>query len=131
MATLLDETLIADSLNSLPGWEGDSSRLWRDVHLDEPATAELRRQLAVDAEAMGHAPSFEGDRIVLTTTEAGGVTELDIMMASHISDLLHRLSHTEPGIEAVNDDEAVASFRPATLTGEPELPRTNTAMLES
>lgn len=137
MATLLDETLIADTLESLPGWQGDSTRLWREVHLDEQQLAELRRQVAVDAEAMGHAPTFQGARIELTTPEQGGVTELDVMMASHISDLVHRLSHAEPGVEALREDETVAVIRPGqsargeTLDDDPELERTNTAMLES
>ena len=143
MATLLDETLISDTLESLPGWQGDSTRLYRDVHLDPDQEAELRRQLEVDAGAMGHAPTFEaGDgstRIVLRTTDEGGVTELDIMMASHISDLVHRLSHTEPGVEALRTDEEVVVFRSGQSgTGEDpedlednEQERANTALFES
>lgn len=123
MATLLDETLITDTLTSLPGWQGDSTRLWRDVQLDPTQDAEFRRQLEVDAGAMGHAPAFEqgdsGTRIVLRTTDEGGVTELDVALASHISDLLHRLSSAEPGVEALSSDEAVAVFRPGeSATGE-------------
>lgn len=110
MATLLDETLIADTLQSLPGWEGDSTRLWRDVRLAPDLDRELRRQVSVDATSMGHDPSVEsvGDatRFVLTTQEAGGVTELDVVFASHISDLVHRLSNAEPGIEAERQDDA-------------------------
>jgi len=117
VATLLDETLIADTLESLPGWQADGGRLWRDVHLDTDTDAELRRQIAVDAGAMGHEPSFEeadgGTRIVLRTEDAGGITELDVMMASHISDLVHRLEHSEPGVEAERTDETVAVFRAA------------------
>ena len=141
MATLLDETLIADTLESLPGWQGDRTRLWRELHLDAEQDTELRRQIAVDAQAMGHAPTYEqgdgGTRVVLTTAEAGGVTELDVMMASHISDLVHRLEHSEPGVEALREDEVVAIIRPGeSATGEelddgPELPRTTTAMLEN
>jgi pterin-4a-carbinolamine dehydratase len=115
VATLLDDALIADTLESLPGWEGDSTRLWRDVHLDREQDAELRRQIDVDAGVMGHAPSFEqGDgstRIVLRTDEVDGVTELDVMLASHISDLVHRLSSDEPGVDALRHDQAIAVFR--------------------
>lgn len=137
MATLLDETLIADTLESLPGWQGDSSRLWRELHLDADTLQELRRQVDVDAGAMGHAPTFEGDTVVLTPAEAGGVTELDIMMASHISDLVHRLVNSEPGVEAVRNDEVVAIFRTgesatgAELEDQPELERENQALFES
>ncbi len=131
MPTLLDETLIADTLESLPGWHGDSSRLWREVDLDDTQLAELRRQVAVDAEAMGHTPTFEGNRVVLTTPDAGGVTELDVVMASHVSDLVHRISNAEPGVEAQRDDETLVVFRAPDLTGEPSQPRTNTALFES
>lgn len=115
MATLLDDTLIADTLESLPGWQGDSTRIWRDVHLDTEQDAELRRQIEVDGGSMGHTPTYEqgegGTRIVLRTEEAGGVTELDITLASHISDLLHQLSPDEPGVEATRHDEAIVIFR--------------------
>jgi len=139
MATLLDETLIADTLASLPGWKGDSSSLRREVDLSPDQLQELRRQVDVDATAMGHLPTIDGNVIVLTTADAGGVTELDIVMASHISDLVHRLSDSEPGVEADNSDASLAIIRSAQAEdqlddgagGEPELPRTNTAMLES
>ena len=137
MPTLLDETLIADTLESLPGWQGDSSRLWRELPLDDDTMGELRRQIDVDAGAMGHAPTFEGRTVVLTSAEQGGVTELDVMLASHISDLVHRLVASEPGVDARRDDEVVAIIRPGEgATGEqtgdePELERDNTALFES
>jgi 4a-hydroxytetrahydrobiopterin dehydratase len=116
VTTLLDETLIADTLASLPGWEGDSTRLWREVHLAPEVDAELRRQVAVDAQSMGHAPAVEtiegGTRFVLTTHDAGGVTELDVTLASHISDLVHRLSSSEPGVNAVREGAPVVVTRP-------------------
>lgn len=137
MPTLLDETLIADTLESLPGWQGDTSRLWRELKMDADKDRELRRQIEVDATAMGHSPRYEDGRIVLTTEEAGGVTELDVMLASHISDLMHRLEHDEPGVEAVRDDEVVAVIRPGqsgtgeVLDDEPHTKRDNTALFES
>jgi 4a-hydroxytetrahydrobiopterin dehydratase len=115
VATLLDEALISDTLQSLPGWHGDTTRLWRDVKLEPALDAELRRQIGIDAGAMGHDPSYEKGkgttRIVLRTADEGGVTEFDVVMASHISDLVHRLSSAEPGVSAVRRDEAVAIFR--------------------
>jgi 4a-hydroxytetrahydrobiopterin dehydratase len=135
VTTLLDDTQIADTLESLPGWTGDSTGLRRELQLDPTKDAELRRQIGIDGEAMGHVPSFEktngGTLIVLRTDDAGGVTELDVVMASHISDLAHRLSADEPGVDAVRTDETVAVFRAADNSDEVELPRTNTAMLES
>jgi 4a-hydroxytetrahydrobiopterin dehydratase len=135
VTTLLDDTQIADTLESLPGWTGDSTGLRRELQLDPKKDAELRRQIGIDGEAMGHVPSLEkskgGTLIVLRTEDAGGVTELDVVMASHISDLAHRLSADEPGVDAVRTGDTVAVFRAADSSDEVELPRTNTAMLES
>jgi len=126
VTTLLEDTLIADTLKSLPGWQGDHTRIWRDVHLDAEQDAELRRQIEVDGESMGHTPSYEqgegGTRIVLRTEEAGGVTELDVILASHISDLVHRLAAEEPGIDAHRHDESIVIFRAGEGAGGDEQP---------
>lgn len=116
MPTLLDDTLVIDSLNSLPGWEGDPDRIFREVSLTAEQDAELRRQIDVDAGAMGHLPEIETNdgstRIVLRTPESGGVTELDIVLASHISDLIHRVCAEEPGVQAEREDESLVVIRP-------------------
>ena len=107
--TLLDEPLVDDTLQSLPGWSGDRYTLWREVHLPPSQDEELRRLVDVDSAAMGHSVEMEpldgGTRFVLTTHDVGGVTELDVALAAHISDLAHRLSPREPGVEAVRDDD--------------------------
>lgn len=101
MATLLDAALLTDTLKALPGWQGDSQGIYCDVTLPPEQDAELRRVVAVDAGAMGHPPLVEqrdgATRFVLRTEPDGGVTELDIAFASHISDLVKRLptAHTE------------------------------------
>lgn len=122
MPTLLDDTLIADTLLSLPGWQGGSDAITRDVHLTPELDAELQRQIAVDAASMGHKPTIEaiegGTRFTLRTADVGGVSELDIAFASHISDLAHRLSSTEPGILAVRDGDPVVTVRPGEPVGE-------------
>ena len=121
MATLLEDALLADTLHSLPGWSGDRTGIWREVHLSPEADAELRRQVAVDAQAMGHAPVVEqvegGTRYTLRTEEAGGVTELDIAFASHLSDLAHRMSGAEPGVDAVRQGDPVVVVRSADAPG--------------
>jgi pterin-4a-carbinolamine dehydratase len=123
--TLLDETLIIDTLQSLPGWQGDHERIWRDVRLTPEQDAELRRQVTVDAEAMGHRPRIEsiegGTRFTLRTADAGGVTELDIAFASHISDLSHRMAGSEPGIDAVRAGDPVVIVRAAEAAEEGSL----------
>jgi len=109
MPTLLTDDLVTETLAALPGWTGDASALVRDLHLPAKVDAELRRQVEVDAHAMGHLPTVEdladGTRFRLSTDEVGGVSELDVMLASHISDLAHRLNDAEPGIDAVRGDD--------------------------
>ena len=117
MPTVLDEALITDTLKALPGWEGCPEGIWREVHLTPEQDVELRRQVAVDGGAMGHAPVVEtvdgGTRFTLSTPESGGVTELDIAFASHLSDLAHKLASTEPGIDAVREGDSIIVSRAA------------------
>jgi pterin-4a-carbinolamine dehydratase len=128
MATLLAEALIDETLESLPGWSGDQTEIWREVHLPQRLDEVLRHQIDIDATAMGHQPDVQhiegGTRFALRTPEVGGVSELDIAFASHISDLAHRLRTSEPGVEAVRDDEVEnvdgASDDPLELTVQPE-----------
>lgn len=109
MATLLEEPLIVDSLTALPGWTGDTRSLVRDVHLAPDQDEELRRQVALEGESWEHPAVIEtmsdGTRYVLSTPEVGGVSELDIAMASRISDLAHALATKEPGVEAEREDD--------------------------
>ena len=116
MAELLDEELVQDTLASLPGWTGDQRQISREVHLPPAADEELRRQVDEGAEAMDHHPEVHrvegGTRFVLSTHSAGGVTELDVVMASRISDLAHRLAPSEPGVAAVREDD------PDVITGD-------------
>lgn len=115
MPTLLEAPLVDDTLQALPGWSGDQSGISREVRLPPHLDDELRRQVDVDATAMGHLPEVEripdGTRFALRTPEVGGVSELDIALASHISDLAHRLTEQAPdvpvlaGVEAVREDD--------------------------
>jgi 4a-hydroxytetrahydrobiopterin dehydratase len=121
VSTLLDDGLLTETLRALPGWEGDRKAIWRDVTLAPAVDNELRRQIAVDGAAMKHSARVEDrgsgvTRFVLSTSEDGGVTELDIAMASHISGLMHTISDSLPGIDAVRQGEAVVTVRPADIT---------------
>jgi 4a-hydroxytetrahydrobiopterin dehydratase len=111
MATLLSDDLVVETLTALPGWSGDSRALTRELHLPGNLDAELRRQIAVDATAMGHQPTVvdlpDGTLFRLSTDEVGGVSELDVALASHISDLAHRLQASEPGVDAVRSADDV------------------------
>lgn len=120
MPTLLDDALVADTLHSLPGWRGGTAKIWRDVQVDPEQSTELLRQVGVDADAMDHHPVVEdiagGLRFELWTHSAGGVTELDISLASHISDLVHRLTGAE-GVHAVRAGDPVVITRNSEVEG--------------
>jgi 4a-hydroxytetrahydrobiopterin dehydratase len=96
MATLLDEALIAETLTALPGWTGDTAHLVREVHLTPSQDKELRREVVREGEVWEHPALIEtlrdGTRFVLSTPEVGGVSELDVALASRISDLAHHLA---------------------------------------
>jgi 4a-hydroxytetrahydrobiopterin dehydratase len=116
--TLLDDTLLTDTLQALPGWVSGDHAIYRDITLPADQLAELRRQVLVDAGAMKHDVLVTeqpggATRFILTTAGSGGVTELDIALASHISDLMHTLSASEPGVHAVREGAAEVSFRNA------------------
>ena len=127
MTTLLSSDLLADTLLSLPGWQGDQQAIWREVHLETDAAAAFREQVESSASSMGHAAQLEevpgGFRVTLTTPEAGGVTELDIALASRVSDLAHRVAPEEPGVTAVRRDDVdvvVGDEDPLELSTQPE-----------
>jgi 4a-hydroxytetrahydrobiopterin dehydratase len=106
MATLLDASLIVDALTALPGWSGDTGRLRRAVEVDAATSETVGTEIAAVADAMNHHPSVEraGDvtTFVLWTHSAGGVTELDITLASRISDILR--AHGIPGTATAPTD---------------------------
>jgi len=114
MTTLIEQDLLTDTLRSLPGWEGGPERIWRTIRLDTELDGRLREAVAEAAESMDHHPVLEDDggatRYVLWTHDAGGVTELDIALASRISNLIHQLSGQE-GVQAVREGDSVIVVR--------------------
>lgn len=100
MATLLDDRLVVDALTGLEGWTGDHERIWRTVTLDGDRVELLLAEVAQTADVMNHHPDVDrGDGSVtftLSTHSAGGVTELDIALASRIDDLVRRSERVGP-----------------------------------
>jgi 4a-hydroxytetrahydrobiopterin dehydratase len=92
MATLLTAGIIADALDNLPGWSGDTDRLTRTVTLSDEQHAQVQRRVMASADAMDHHPdisrSGQETRFAVWTHSQGGVTELDIALASEISTVL-------------------------------------------
>lgn len=129
MATLLDDRLVAGAMDNLDEWSGDAQRISRTLRAEEPDL--LLAAVAETADAMDHHPQVErdGDTItfVLWTHSAGGVTELDIALASRINDLVLKtqkgqrdaVGHVHSVVGAPTDDGAVAG---RTVTAEPTFP---------
>lgn len=120
MPTLLDDALLTETLQALPGWVASDQAIYRDIRLPAEQLTELRRQVLMDAGSMKHdvlMTEQEGGatRFILTTAGSGGVTELDIALASHISDLMHTQTASEPGVNAVREGSADVSFRNAAV----------------
>ena len=94
MATLLDAHMIEDALTNLPEWTGGPEHLTRTVKLTDDQHAEVERRIMVSADAMNHHPDIERTddetRFVVTTHSEGGVTELDIALASEINTVVRQ-----------------------------------------
>jgi 4a-hydroxytetrahydrobiopterin dehydratase len=122
MATLLDDQLVADALTNLPDWSGDVQRISRRVQVDDPDA--LVEAVAELADTLNHHPKVEreGDELgfVLWTHSEGGVTELDIALASRIDDLILLAQHRErPPVNAApnpEDEQSYPSDKPTSGT---------------
>jgi 4a-hydroxytetrahydrobiopterin dehydratase len=80
---------VAAALESLPGWSGDASAIRRSIECASfPAAIAVVDAVAVAAEAADHHPDIDIRwrtlHFVLSTHDAGGVTELDIALAKQI-----------------------------------------------
>jgi len=97
MATLLDDRLVAGAMENLDEWTGDAQRISRSVRVDD--VDGLLASVQVAADALDHHPEVERDgttvTFVLWTHSQGGVTELDIALASRIDDLVLAAHHLE------------------------------------
>lgn len=91
MPTLLDAEIVADALTRLSGWSGDTKGLTRTFTLDDAQHADFLERVKVTSDAMDHHPDIgrngRATQVTLVTHSSGGVTELDIALASRITDL--------------------------------------------
>jgi 4a-hydroxytetrahydrobiopterin dehydratase len=92
MPERLEEEMVADALVALPAWSGDSATISRSVTASGSSAEELIDRVNETAESMNHQPGLErGDdtvTVTLATESVGGVTSVDIAMASVIEDLV-------------------------------------------
>ena len=87
--TPLTAAQLAEVLDTLPEWSGDSSRISRTVRLD-PAQ---RRAVTEAADALDHHPVLEElpdgrTRLVLWTHVTDAVTDADVALAVRLDALL-------------------------------------------
>ena len=89
---ILDENELGEALRTLNGWQADDNKLKRRWKFDDFAAA-LRFVNAVGdlAEAADHHPDIEFGwgyaAIELTTHDRGGITDVDLALASKIDSL--------------------------------------------
>lgn len=95
MATLLDDRLVADALHGLEEWTGSHDRISRTATVED--TDALLAAVGEAADSLDHHPEIarDGNAVTFTlwTHSAGGVTELDIALASRIDDLVLMTQH--------------------------------------
>ncbi|WP_131769540.1 4a-hydroxytetrahydrobiopterin dehydratase [Candidatus Protofrankia californiensis] len=100
MPTKLDAHRVADALDALPGWSGDTSTIVRKVAIDEETSNEAVEKISIVANEMNHHPVVDrapGVTIFTVWTHSqGGVTDLDITLASRISDILRQHGIADP-----------------------------------
>jgi 4a-hydroxytetrahydrobiopterin dehydratase len=129
MATLLDDRLVAGAMDNLDEWTGDARRISRTVRLDEVDA--LLAAVQETADALDHHPEVarDGNKVtfVLWTHSAGGVTELDIALASRIDDFVLAAQHLERDatgqVHSVDDDATQPGpTQGRTVTAAPNLP---------
>ena len=124
MATLLDDRLVSDAMTNLDEWSGDAHRISRTLQVDDVDA--LLAAVGETADAMDHHPeiSRDGDGVTFTlwTHSAGGVTELDIALASRIDDLILANRHLQRDatgeLHSVEDDTTAGR----TVTGQASFP---------
>lgn len=91
MATLLDDAALRQALATLPGWHcaADGKTITRQLKFANfRAAFGFMTEVAIEAEKLDHHPEWSNVYrtvdIRLTTHDAGGLTALDIELASRI-----------------------------------------------
>ena len=90
MSRLLDDSEISRQLADLPGWERDGQQIRRKIKAPDFLTGiRIVDEIAVAAEELNHHPDIDirwrNLTIVLSTHDAGGITQLDVELAHQIS----------------------------------------------
>jgi 4a-hydroxytetrahydrobiopterin dehydratase len=130
VATRLEDAVLTDALAALSSWRGDTSAITRAVELTDEQNETVVKAVMVTADAMDHHPQVQrsagSTSFTLSTHSEGGVTELDIMLASRIDDLVRRAAPglADTGGAAHPPQEVVASSPAEPATTNPAAPAT-------
>ncbi len=86
---MLAAGIVADSLTALPAWRGDAAGIWREVEATEEQLTTLVSRIHETESTLDHGAALDKAAGVVTVTLGrGGVTAVDIAMASRIEDLV-------------------------------------------
>ncbi|MBR7742983.1 4a-hydroxytetrahydrobiopterin dehydratase [Phycicoccus sp. BSK3Z-2] len=90
MSRLLTDDEISRQLGDLPGWERDGEAIVATIEApDFPAAIRIVATAADEAEQMNHHPDIDirwrTTRWLLTSHDAGGLTQLDVELAHRIN----------------------------------------------
>lgn len=101
MSRLLSDDEVATQLEGLPGWSREGDAIVATIEApDFPAAIRLVVAAADEAEQMNHHPDIDirwrTTSWLLTTHDAGGLTQLDIELAHRIS-AAARAEDAQPG----------------------------------
>lgn len=92
MAEVLTRELLDDALHGVHGWTTDGEQITRDVELDDAQHEQVNAEVDEISTAMDHHADISRDgettHFVLSTHSAGGVTSLDITLASEIDNAI-------------------------------------------
>ena len=86
----LEDAAIAAALSALPGWSLDGGKLFTEFRFaDFNAAFGFMARVALEAERANHHPEwfnvYNQVRVHLTTHDAGGITQLDLDLASSMN----------------------------------------------
>ena len=92
---VLSPTDLNKALSGLPGWSLQGGKLHRDyIFLDFVAAFGFMTGTALIAQSMNHHPGWSNEfntvHIDLSTHDAGGITGLDVRLASSMEELANR-----------------------------------------
>ncbi|MEV7008016.1 4a-hydroxytetrahydrobiopterin dehydratase [Streptosporangium sp. NPDC051022] len=94
---LLDDPAIERKLAGVPDWSREGDEIRRTITApDFPTAIRIVDEIAVEAERLNHHPDIDIRwrrlHLVLSTHDAGGLTELDFSLAARIDEIA--ASHT-------------------------------------